>query len=124
MNTLKKLLATVALIGALAAPASAHSLPDYCAVVKKTSDGFLALRKKPSAKSEMIAAMKTGFPLHVTGEAQWIDGDMVPLYPNWTKWTYVSAPPSEDADPTHGWVYSKYLKKVPCEGPAFSRWRD
>ena len=125
MSALKKLLATVALISTLVAPAAAVTPGgEYCAMVAKTSDEFLALRKEPTANSEMIAAMRTGFPVHVSASSQSLDGDKVSLYKNWTKWTYVSAFVTDSsADPDHGWVYSKYLKRVPCEGSGFSWWK-
>jgi hypothetical protein len=88
---------------------------DICFVVKKTSDGFLAVRAKPDAKTELFAALRPGYPLVASPHNQFLEGDEAHRYKNWTKWARVRGWfTNEDADPSFGWVYRKYLKKVPC----------
>src|SRR5262245_22120454 len=62
---------------------------DICYVVKKTSDGFVAVRAKPDVKSEMFAALRPGYPLIASPDNQFLEKDEVRLYKNWTKWVYV-----------------------------------
>jgi hypothetical protein len=39
------------------------SKTETCFVVKKTPDGFLAVRAKPDAKAELFAALRPGYQL-------------------------------------------------------------
>jgi hypothetical protein len=96
-----------------------------CVLVKQTSDGFLAVRKTPDVKGKLIAALHPGFPLAVSPSSQFMEDDEHVRYPNWTKWTYVSGWFSNgDAEPSHGWVYSKYLEHVPCyQSSTFDWWK-
>jgi hypothetical protein len=88
---------------------------DTCFVVTKTPDGFLAVRAKPDAKTELFAALRPGYPLIASPDSQFLEGDEVRRYKNWTKWVRVRGWfADEDAEPSFGWVYGKYLKKVPC----------
>ena len=87
---------------------------DTCFVVTKTPDGFLAVRAKPDAKTELFAALRPGYPLIASPDSQFLEGDEVRRYKNWTKWVRVRGWfADEDAEPSFGWVYGKYLKKVP-----------
>jgi hypothetical protein len=92
------------------------SKTETCFVVKKTPDGFLAVRAKPDAKAELFAALRPGYQLIALLDMQFLEGDEVRRYKNWTKWIRVKGWfADEDADPSFGWVYRKYLKKVPCK---------
>jgi hypothetical protein len=104
------------------ATGTAHAGPlfenyaEVCFVVKKTSDGFLAVRAKPDAKAELFAALRPGYQLIASPNMQFLEGDEVRRYRNWTKWVRVKGWfADEDADPSFGWVYRKYLKKVSCK---------
>jgi Bacterial SH3 domain len=109
----KVLLASIAAL--LMATSAAHTDTEFCVVVRKTPDGFLALREKPTTKSKIIATLRTNVPLLADHEDQYLEEQEYRLYKNWTHWTRVRAWVTEqDADPTKGWVYNKYIKKVPC----------
>jgi hypothetical protein len=87
---------------------------DACLIVKKTSDSFLAVRDVPSVKSDLVAALRPGFHL-IAALDQFVDGRDDILYKNWTKWIHVKGWfTNEDAEPSYGWVYRKYVQKVPC----------
>jgi hypothetical protein len=121
------IIAGCVVLSVLTTAPGAHA--DYCAIVKKTNDGFLAVRKEPTVKGEMIAAIRADFPVHISSSNQFLEADEQffdkNLPKNWTKWVFVSGWFSTgDAEPSHGWVYGKYLKKVPCEGPEFRWWKE
>jgi hypothetical protein len=108
----KILITSVAALLLATGAASAHT---DCFVVKKTPDGFLALREKPTTKSKIIATLRMNFPLQTNGSDP-LEGHEYRLYKNWTQWTYVNAWMSEDeAHPERGWFYSRYIKKVLCD---------
>ena len=54
---MKTLLTAVAL---LAFATTAHATEDFCAVVLKTPDGFLALREGPGTQHKMITKLEQG----------------------------------------------------------------
>jgi len=120
--TMTKLLIALATTVALAAPvAPTHAAKlwrgkEYCAVVKQTSDGFLAVRNTPEVKGKLVVMLRPGYPLRVDPSAQYLDADEEKLYPNWTKWVFVRGDFSGDVHPDsgQGYVYAKYIKKVPC----------
>jgi hypothetical protein len=114
---MKKLLIALATTVTLAEPA--HSAGDvYCAEVRKTSDGFLAVRDGPDVKTKLVAMLRSGYPLTVRPANQYLEPEDLKRFPNWTKWVFVRGDFSEDthANSGHGYVYGKYIKKVPC-GP-------
>jgi hypothetical protein len=89
---------------------------ENCVVVRKTSDGFLAVRDKPSIKGKIVATLRPKFPLTIPANSQFLEGEDYKLYKNWKNWTRVKGWFTEqDADPSWGWVYSKYIKKVRCD---------
>jgi hypothetical protein len=93
-----------------------HTGEENCVVVRKTPDGFLAVRDKPSTKGKIVATLRPKFPLTIPSNAQFLEGEDYKLYKDWKKWTRVKGWfTTEDADPSWGWVYSKYIKKVPCD---------
>jgi len=90
---------------------------DTCLIVKKSPDGFLAVRAKPDVKGELIAVLRPGYQLIASPNKQFSDGDDVHLYENWTKWIQVKGwfESEPSVDPVEGgWVYRKYVKKVRC----------
>jgi hypothetical protein len=47
---------------------------------------------------------------------QYLEDNEYLLYKNWTRWTRVKAWVTEqDADPSKGWVYNRYIRKVRCD---------
>ena len=100
---MKKLLASVAMLATLVAPALAGSnlphgyapkAPVTCAVVVKSSDGFWAVRETPNSK--ML------FKLHA--------GDTVQVQQTVGKWAYFEF----DSDEGAGWVHTNGLQQYPC----------
>ena len=88
------------------ATSSAHATVDGCAIVLKTPDGFLNLRKEPSAKSGVVVRLKPGDRLEITIAGKPPDG-----------WTQVDSVVRLDGGnylkPHRGWVTSRYLRVVP-----------
>jgi hypothetical protein len=104
---------TVARVG------SAHAADnEYCVEVKKTSDGFLAVRDWPDVKTKLVAMLRHGYPLMVRPANQYLEPEDLKRFPNWTNWVFVRGDFSGDthANSGHGYVYGKYIKKIPC-GP-------
>jgi len=109
----KLLLATVALM--LAMPAAATT--DYCAVVKKTPDGFLALREQPTVKSYLWTKLRPGTLLVIddTSEDQCEENGRIRVCPT-DGWSFVHTIPELDdgkPTPTQGWVATRYTRPVP-----------
>jgi hypothetical protein len=107
--------ATIAIAALFLATGTAHAT-EYCAEVKKTSDGFLAVREGPDIKTKLVAMLRFGYPLKVRPDNQYLEPGEQKLYPNWTKWVFIRGDFSGDthADSGHGYVYAKYIKKIPC----------
>jgi hypothetical protein len=100
---------------------TAHSepFPDICYYrVGHTSDGFLALRRLPTSKSEMIAAMGEGTRLRAyqhwqaLGGDGYQGGDAIKYRKNLRDWLRVAL---GDVEPDYGWVFKKYIKLERCE---------
>jgi hypothetical protein len=119
------------------ATGAAHATADGCAVVLKTSDGFLNLRKDPSMKARIIARLKPGAIIYITDLA------CPPLShcDNKGEWTHVSdVPASRECaekyagdrlenqldyerclnrvglrDGASGWVGTRFVVSVDCE---------
>ncbi|UPK03075.1 SH3 domain-containing protein [Bradyrhizobium sp. 170] len=100
------------------APLTATATADGCAVVLKTPDGFLALRKAPTANAEIVARLKEGEKLDVD-TAQCETRADLSICGKGTRWTHVTSIPRLDgkqsATPTRGWVSDRYIKWFPCE---------
>jgi hypothetical protein len=90
---------------------------EYCVEVMKTPDGFLAVRAEPSVKAKLISTLRPGFPLTVNPADQSLNENDYARFPKWTKWTYVKGRfdiENADLHPSSGWVYSKYIRELPC----------
>jgi hypothetical protein len=93
---------------------AAHATEDFCAVVLKTPDGFLALREKPGAQAKMSAKLREGDFLYAgTEQSSVCDNED-------RKWTHVTGVPRLDGpndpkktynDYTHGWVSRKDIQE-------------
>jgi hypothetical protein len=59
VDTMRKML-LVGIAGLMILSKAAHATEDFCAVVLKTPDGFLALREKPGRESKIIAKLREG----------------------------------------------------------------
>ena len=84
----------------LALTSGANAYADGCAVVLRTPDGFLNLRKAPKMGSKIVGRLKPGELITIAGET------MV------TKWALVSI---GDRKITNGWASTRYLKSVDCD---------
>jgi hypothetical protein len=105
-ETVMKRLFLTSVAALFLATGAAHATEDFCAVVLKTPDGFLALREGPSTRFKMITKLHRGdFLLADTG------GTLSP------KWTHVIGVPridSGDAHYTRGFVYRRYIQEFLC----------
>ena len=125
----RTLLAGIAVLSVL--HASAAQATERCAVVRKTSDGFLALREAQGPQSRMKGKLFEGNHLRIDDEG-W--GDEAPYYcvnpmireygmnDNMRKcrslWVRVTAC-CIDADLITGWVNSKYIRQFECKDPEY-----
>lgn len=103
--SIRLLLCAAAVLIALAAPAEAR----YACAVKRTSDGFVALREGPSPRHTMIARMR---PQELVGLLHPDRGDDVVSQGNWffatwypgTRRTAFEIPAMNAATARTGWV--------------------
>jgi hypothetical protein len=89
------------------APAAAT---EYCNV-RKTPDGFVALRTSPSPKAKLIAKMKAGD--EVLGDST-VDSVKGWMYVTWWKGgRFKSGKPNGYDNPNgKGWVYGKFVDEL------------
>ena len=108
---MKKLLLAAAML--MVAIDSSHATEDFCAVVKHTDDGFLALRAEPTTQSEIV------FKLH---QGDYVIADTLGATDH-KGWTHVNSVLRRDgpsdaskkyAHYTHGWVASRYVESFVC----------
>jgi hypothetical protein len=110
------IIATVAL---LIGVSSVQATEDFCAVVLKTLDGFLALRDGPGTQFRMKAKLHQGDLLTANTRGCTFDGKFCDDG-NKRKWTYIFSVPRLDGPPetakhfTEGWVYDKYIQGFGC----------
>jgi hypothetical protein len=109
-----KLRVLIAALAVAILPAASQAATDveysYCAKVKKTSDGFLALRQEPTSKSPMKAILLTDWEIVLDNKFAGATGD-------WVQVTYVNQLEENrpvDAKPIQGWVFRKYVKIYEC----------
>lgn len=105
-------IAIVALVAALATPALATE--DFCAVVLKTPDGFLAMRSGPGMRFPIKMKLKQGDVLYadtrkcVIGRPNICDDSGT--------WVYVYAVQNVDAkaDKVEGWIAGAFVQTFLC----------
>jgi hypothetical protein len=122
------------------ATGAAHATADGCAVVLKTPDGFLNLRKDPSMRARIVARLKTGQIVYVDD----LVCDPMAHCDNEGGWTHViDVPASRECATkylgdrlsnqldyerclkrigwrevqTGGWVGTRFIANVDCERP-------
>jgi uncharacterized protein YgiM (DUF1202 family) len=84
----------------LALTSIANAYADGCAVVLRTPDGFLNLRKAPKMGSKILARLKPGQEITVAGETMAME------------WALVSI---GDRKITNGWASTRFLRSVDCD---------
>ena len=106
----------VLLAGALAlASIEAHACTDVpgCAVVTKTPDGFLNLRRAPTTRAPVVTKLRPGDRLYITvsdciGKWKLIEG----------VWRLDGKPINIEAGsewvPHSGWVATRFLREITC----------
>src|SRR5262245_49201256 len=107
-GTMKKVLVALAMTVALVGPAAASS--PVCAVVLKTSDGFLALRDGPGVKHRLLKKLRRGERLNM-----WEPGDNAwekAKHDAWVKVVYSCEVHGCDAE---GWVSTKNIQTFDCD---------
>lgn len=104
----------------LASAKALKATEDACAVVLKTPDGFLNLRKAPTSQSEVITKLKRGDFLYVdtarceTRDDLSICDELQP--PQWTHVTSVRRIDGKNPRTfTRGWVSDQYIQWFLCE---------
>ena len=108
---MKKTVLVLALL--LAALAPAQATEDFCAVVLKTPDGFLALREGPGTQHKMITKLEQGDFLLA-------DTAMGEQDPKNKKWVHINGVPRIDGPDaigktyTRGWVARRYVQTLLC----------
>ena len=99
------------------APQTANATADGCAVVLQTPDGFLNVRKAPTANAEIVAKLKRGDLLDVD-TAQCETRADLSICSEGTSWTHVTSirrlVGKQSTAPTQGWVRDRYLKWFTC----------
>jgi hypothetical protein len=107
-----KIFATAVAALLLATGAASALDTKICAVVSKTPDRFVAFREKPGTAGKMIAALREGYPLSIERSDQFLEEQEYLRYKNWTKWVRVRARLNDEAEPTLGWIYRRYITPV------------
>jgi hypothetical protein len=122
----------------LLATGTAHATADGCAVVLKTRDGFLNLRKDPSMRARIVARLKPGKIIYVDD----LRCDVLSHCDNEGGWAHVTGVPASREcgikylgdrlenqldyerclkraglrdDQTQGWVGTRFIVNVECE---------
>jgi hypothetical protein len=99
----------------LTAP-EALATADGCAVVLKTPDGFLNLRRTPTTGSEVVAKLSRGHRLYVDTATCETSGSLS-ICSRGTEWTHVIRVPRLDGkahSSTRGWVIDRYVQWFDC----------
>jgi hypothetical protein len=90
------------------ATGAAHATVDSCAVVLRTPDGFLTLRKAPSVKAKIIARLKPGDIL--------LGFESLNATAVGDKWAHVlSVPQVPRLKNESGWVRARFIVDVECK---------
>jgi hypothetical protein len=100
----------LALLAALATETNATG-PDDCAVVKKTPDGYLNVRKAPTMKSEIIAKIRPGDLVYADAYECRFTADCA--IDDWTHIDSVLRSSGDDKpQQLRGWVSTRFLKYI------------
>jgi hypothetical protein len=117
---MRKSLITLSLGLLLGTSQQANATSDFCAVVLKTSDGFLYLRQSPGAQFKIIARLFRGDLFYAdTATCETIDG--ISICDDRNQWTHVISVPRIDGPLkeaktfTHGWVNRQYTQEFRCD---------
>jgi hypothetical protein len=109
-----------AMLLALTTPSSPiWAYADGCAVVLKTPDGFLNLREAPMMGSKVIARLKPGDKLSISGQMCEERGtrSICNESTDWTRVDSVERLDGKPGKPLHkGWVGKKFLRFEECGG--------
>ena len=107
--------AGLALLCLLASTSSALATSTYCAVVKQTPDGFVALRAGPGTKFPIRQRLQPyDFVWVDTGSCRENKCD------EGRKWQFIEGvtrldgPFNEAKRFTQGWVFARYIKQITC----------
>jgi hypothetical protein len=96
---------------------SAHATADGCAVVLRTPDGFLSLRKLPTADSTAVARLLPGEMLDIDDLACQKQANLSICRTDDVTWMHVTGVPRlerKGRSRVSGWVRGKYVKSVEC----------
>jgi hypothetical protein len=113
-QTMKTLLRTLAVL--LTMMSAANAAEDYdldftniaCATIKKTSDGFLAVRAEPTSNSAMKAKVLSGWEIVL--DKKFTSGDWIKAR---SVYKLVNEEPVNEKV-LNGWVHRKYVKMHEC----------
>jgi len=115
------LVAAVSVFASIATPSTrALATEDFCAVVLKTPDGFLALREGPGTQFREKARLRQGDVLFADTRTCVIDHP--DICDKTRKWTYVNYVPRLDGrleeakQFTQGWVVRRFTQEFICPG--------
>jgi hypothetical protein len=98
---------------------SVHATEDFCAVVLKTPDGFLALRDGPGPRFKMKVRLHQGDFLDANSRSCTI-GNNSQICDTKRQWTYITSvrridgPEVKAKHFTGGWVSTKFIKGFAC----------
>ena len=84
----------------LALTSGANAYADGCAIVLRTPDGFLNLRKAPKMGSKIVGRLKPGQEIEIAGETMAME------------WALVSIGVHKV---TNGWASTRFLRSVDCD---------
>jgi hypothetical protein len=92
---------------------SVHATEDFCAVVLKIPDGFLALREGPGTRFDVKARLKQGDVLLADTRSCVIDHP--DICDEKREWTYVYSVRHEgDEVKAQGWVARRFIQEFVC----------
>jgi hypothetical protein len=101
--------AAIAIALAITGIGQAHATESYCAVAKRTRDGFVALRAGPGTQYAVTHRLRAGEQFDVdTGQCR---AGLCTTEDH--KWSFVESIPALDKDPSHptqGWVATRLTR--------------
>jgi len=75
--------------------------------VKKTRDGFVALRSKPDSRAKLVARMRVGDEVQAITSTGNVNGWMQVIW--WKGGRFKSGGPTYDAPSGKGWAYRRFI---------------